>query len=340
MNTLSEFLPNLHNVKGEVQFSRELQWAIPDYTSPPLAAAIEATPKPFDDDSYMEQVRDMIDEDGTCKNDTMGCQILFHPPPEAIESGTVNIGVLFYGGALVDPRSYSVIAHTLSDTYGLPVSVPIFPNDIAFLGCGGTNRLPLAKSAFPFVEKWLLVGHSMGGIGGMTDLWNSQNETASDVGGLVLLGSYINQNGCKDVDFSQTNIPMASVFGELDGIINRTTYDMSLKFLPENDTFFMDVQGGNHGYFGHYNYTLRKSILNQFDGEALIPRGIQTDLSTGAIVHTASRMGISLPSFTRKPSSCDTTEKENETTSSASFSTKAMHTLGMIAIGLVGFFSL
>jgi hypothetical protein len=299
---------------------RQLQSTLPDYTSPPLDIAIEATPELFRDDAYLNKTRDMIGSDGTCNDDITGCQILFPPAPEAVESGTAKLGVLFYGGALIDPRSYSIMAKELSDVHGLAVAVPIFPSDVAYLGCSGTNRLSLAASAFPDVEKWILVGHSMGGIGAQVDLWNARNETDSDLGGLVLMGSYIRQDlGCGAIDFSQTNIPMASVFGELDGLVNRTRFELGQEFLSANDTFFLDVMGGNHGYFGYYDYSLRTAILDQNDGEALIPREIQVDLSIGAIMHVASRMGLPLPSFTIRAAACEDISLDTSTSSCGIF---------------------
>ena len=127
----------------------------------------------------------------------------------------------------------------------------------------------------------------MGGIGAQVDFWNAINEqddpqeqqgvtngtsinTADIVGGLVFLaGSYIRQDfGCGAIDFSQTQIPMASVFAELDGVMNRTRFDIGQEFVSgDGDTLRMlIVYGGNHGLFGHYNYTLRTSILGQNDG--------------------------------------------------------------------------
>ena len=151
-----DLLPILNDYDGgDIYLSGHLQ-TFPDYTSPPLDVAIDATPEVVRDDAYLNQIRDKVDPDnGKCNYDTTGCQILFSPPPEAVESGTVKVGVVFYRGALVDPRSYSVIAKTLSDEYGLAIAIPIFPNNIALLGCNGTDSLSNARSAFPYVEKWV-----------------------------------------------------------------------------------------------------------------------------------------------------------------------------------------
>ena len=282
---------------GGFQSSRHLQ-ELPD-SSPPLKIAIEATPEIFRDDAYLDRIREVA-VNGTCSADITGCQMLFPPAPEAVNSGTAKLGVIFYGGGLVDPRSYSVLAKELSESYGLAVSIPIFDSDIAYLGCPGTGRIPLAAAAFPEVEKWVLAGHSMGGIGAQYDLWNTNNETDHLLGGLVLLGSYIRPGiGCGNITFAQTNIPMASVSGELDGVVNRPRFDEGQAYLSNNDTLLIDVMGGNHGYFGHYDYSLRTLTLGQNDGEAVIPRKVQMDLSIGAIIHVASRMGLPLPSFTK-----------------------------------------
>ena len=146
------------------------------------------------------------------------------------------------------------------------------------------------------------------------------------------MGSYIRQDiGCGAIDFSQTNIPMASAFGEFDGIVNATRFRLGQEFLSANDTFLLDVMGGNHGYFGHYDYSLRTAILNQNDGDALIPREIQIDLSIGAIMHVASRMGLPLPS--KKISAREEVSPDTSTSSSRIF----WHGFGGMTIALATF---
>jgi len=295
---------------------RRLQ--LPDYTSPPLSEALVATPTVFQNETYFDEIRDVVIA-GNCSEDVSHCQMLY-PPPAQVNTDNGRVGIVLYGGALVDPRSYSVMAKSLSENHGMPVAIPIFPNDVAFLGCNGTDRIQFAISAFPDVEKWLLVGHSMGGIGAQVDLWNAINEqdnpqeqqgvkngtsivnTADILGGLVLAGSYISQDiGCGAIDFSQTQIPMAGVFGELDGIVNRTMFDIGQEFVSGDDYFLrMIVDGGNHGFFGHYNYTLRTSILGQNDGVATISRQNQVDLTIAAIVYVASRVRAKLPALVPK----------------------------------------
>ena len=136
------------------------------------------------------------------------------------------------------------------------------------------------------------------------------------IGGMVLLGSYVNPI-CGQ-DFSELNLPTAVVQTELDGVINKTNVQAYSVYLPSNDTFSFEIKGGNHKGFGFYNDTLRTPILGQNDGEATIPEKVQQDLSVGAILHVASRMGLPLPSW----------EKNECTTSSA------LTTISLMAISI------
>jgi hypothetical protein len=308
--------------------------------------ALATTPTSFQNETYFSEIRDVVTA-GNCSEDVSHCQMLY-PPPVQSKIGNNRVGVVLYGGGLVDPRSYSVMANSLSENHGLPVVIPIFPNNVAFLGCNGTDRIQFATSAFPDVEKWVLVGHSLGGIGAQVDFWNAMNEqddqqhTGTIPGGLVLAGSYINQDiGCGEIDFSQTQIPMASAFAELDGVVNRTLFDIGQEFLAGNgNTLKMVLEGGNHGYFGHYNYTLRSTLLGQNDGLATISRDNQVDLTIAAIVHVTSRVRSKLPIFV-----CDEDNSDDTTISHSGASTQndllspVIFSFGIIIVGAAATFS-
>jgi hypothetical protein len=276
---------------------------LPDYTSPPLEEAILFTPPEFRDDAAVDAARDLAAAGNCTVANPTACQMLFPPVQGAIDSGTAKVGVLFYGGALVDPRGYSPIAAKLSQEYGLAVSIPIFDNDLAFSGCD-SGRIPLAAAAFPDIEKWILAGHSFGGIAAQADLWSLMNNNnltfPSSIAGLVLVASYIRQDlGCGDIDFSGTSMPTASIMASLDGIIDQERTTEGRKWLSTNDTFDLDIFGGNHGYFGTYDYSERSTILDQFDGSAMITREVQQDLTMGAIANVAARSSVGLPLWDR-----------------------------------------
>ena len=275
--------------------------SLPDYTSPPTQNAIDATPYPYKDDYVIDYARDASEANLCMELDPSACQIIFEPGYQFEDSSSPSLGVLFYGGALVDPRGYSPLAKDLSERYGMAVSIPIFHNDIAFSGCT-SDRIELARLAFPTVEKWIMAGHSMGGIGVMSEVWSAlsseedESGIADIIGGFALIASYVRQDvGCGATDFTNHSIPTASISGSLDGVINIENWSVGQSLLPKNDSFHMVIPGANHGNFGSYDYSLRKTILGQNDGNATIPKQIQHDLTVTAIMHVVARAGIPLP---------------------------------------------
>jgi hypothetical protein len=278
--------------------SRELQFPLPDFTSPPLQLALKLTPKPYRQDSAVQSARD-LDAVGGCSIDGNRCQIPFPVIDfsEKFRGRESGVGVIFYNGGFVDPRAYSPIATILNDRYGIPVVLPIFSADLAFtFGQCDTNRLDFAKAEFPEVEKWVLAGHSFGGIAAFNDLWSRLNTMDDSAAGLALLASDVgNTFGCGDTDFSDSNIPMAQVLGTNDEVQNRTRAEESAVLNTEDGTFFADVFGANHASFGAYDFELRGTILGETDGEQLVPSNVVWDIAAAAIANVAARTGAALP---------------------------------------------
>jgi len=126
---------------------RTLQ-GIPDYSSPPTEYAISLTPKGYRPNFVIDSGINLAGL-GLCNEpeNFEACQIIFTPPKEFLEHDNSKVGVLFYGGALVDPRGYSPIAHQLSDRYGLPVVIPFFKDNIAFDSTCNLKRVELESAS-------------------------------------------------------------------------------------------------------------------------------------------------------------------------------------------------
>ena len=60
----------------------------------------------------------------------------------------------------------------------------------------------------------------------------------------------------------------------------------------------MTVIGGNHGNFGSYNDTERRTVLGQNDGNPTIPQYLQIDMVVMGIMSVVSRAGVELPNMT------------------------------------------
>lgn len=279
--------------------TRSLQ-SLPDYTSPPLPSAIDATPEAFRSDAAVDAARE-YDAKGLCQtlDDPHACQIIFSPPSSSSKLSNnkgkeEEVGVVFYGGALVDPRGYSPMMTMLSEKYGLSVAVPIFADDLAFkFGTCESGRVALAQQAFPNVTKWVLAGHSFGGLVALNDIWAmvGKKETES-LAGLALIGSYVRQDiGCGEVDFSGWDwLPAASVSASNDGVINMTNFEAGQQWLPSgNNTLTLVIEGANHGQFGTYDDSGRATLLNQTDGVATISTEEQQEQAASAIAYVATR---------------------------------------------------
>eukprot|EP00339_Tiarina_fusa_P022758 CAMPEP_0117058854 /NCGR_PEP_ID=MMETSP0472-20121206/40870_1 /TAXON_ID=693140 ORGANISM="Tiarina fusus, Strain LIS" /NCGR_SAMPLE_ID=MMETSP0472 /ASSEMBLY_ACC=CAM_ASM_000603 /LENGTH=372 /DNA_ID=CAMNT_0004776311 /DNA_START=142 /DNA_END=1260 /DNA_ORIENTATION=- len=326
--TMNEFYPNSYgSMRRELVSARNLQGPPPPtYTSPPTDIAVKATPEAYRSDEVIDAARAKAAM-GRCSPDnddeSSFCHIPFHPDEGAF--GPSKVGVVFFGGAFVDPRGYAPLAKSIAERYGIPVVIPIFTSDISLTpGTCESGRLPMAAAQFQNVEKWILTGHSLGGIAATADAWNSMTNPNATIdfdmlGGLTLLAADVLNFGCGPTDFSNTDFPMALSSATEDEVLNRTRYDLN-RPLSSNATYFLEIYGGNHGQFGSYDDSGRVQALgpSQVDGTAFIPPQVQWDLSTAAIFHVASRSGVPLPqelnitdSPTGVPSASPTTSTTN-----------------------------
>ena len=280
---------------------------LPDYTSPPLPIALDATPEAYRSDDVIDTMRALAGS-GSCSAAENRCHIPF-PTPEGLFDGDSQVGVVFYPGGLVDPRGYSVIANILTTRYGLPTVIPVFNSDLAFtFGTCDSGRLDLAKAEFPQVEKWVLAGHSFGGIGAMSDMWSRWNDGDESAAGLAMLAADIRPDvGCGFIDFSDVDLPMASVTGSVDGVLNFTRWEANTVYFS-NATQMLGIFGGTHDQFGAYDDSERFALLGQTDGQPLIPESIQWDLTAASIASVASRTGVPMPVRKEMAASVSSTE--------------------------------
>ena len=267
------------------------QAAAPDFfTSPPTQEA-KAAAEPCGEACV--SVARAYAAKGLCSlPEAAGCQMVFLPQSETFPAA--KTGVIFYPGALVDPRAYAPLARELADGYSLPTVVPIFAEDLAN-DCDG-SRAELAARAVPGVRFWVMAGHSLGGDVAAQALraWLSSSRTDAkrSIGGLALLGSYLNTEpscGRPPLDLSRMPLSAAIVEATNDHIVNRSRLAAGAHLLPPAEYVFqMNVTGGNHSQFGSYDPSNRPGPLGP-DGNATIPEAVQRGLSAAAIADVAAR---------------------------------------------------
>jgi dienelactone hydrolase len=148
--------------------------------------------------------------------------------------GSAEFGVVFFPGALVDPRAYLALLRPLAEDGRLVVVVKP-PFGVALL-----STATAALDAHPEVTRWAVGGHSLGGVAAATAAGSDQR-----VGGVFFWASYPNR------DLSRAPLVAASVVGDRDTVINQFRFDEARTQLPP-DTAYTVVPGAVHAFFGDY----------------------------------------------------------------------------------------
>jgi len=146
-------------------------------------------------------------------------------------------GLVFYPGARVEARAYADILKPAVDA-GVLVVILKTPLNLSLLD-GNQARGAIAKH--PDISTWTVGGHSLGGVSASSFALGNQ-----DVDGLLLYASYP-----LDSMRDRSGLEVLSISGSEDGLSTPAKIDASRELLPLNSTF-VEVQGGNHAFFGSY----------------------------------------------------------------------------------------
>lgn len=139
-------------------------------------------------------------------------------------------GVVFYPGALVDPRAYLALLRPLAEA-GHVVVVVKPPLGVALLA--GPPPFPDGP------QRWVVGGHSLGGAAAAMHVDDPR------VAGLLLWAAY------PASDLSGSALPVLSVSGDQDGLATPADIAASRAQLPPG-TRYVVVAGGLHAFFGDY----------------------------------------------------------------------------------------
>ena len=170
-------------------------------------------------------------------------------------------GVIFYPGGKVDHTAYEPLMRALAERGILAVLVRM-PHNLAVLKSNAADGI---AEQFPEVERWYMAGHSLGGSMAASYIAKHQGE----FDGLILLAAY------STADLSASGLEVASIYGSLDGVMNRDKYGEYLVNLP-TDLFETVIDGGNHAGFGMYGE-------QKGDGKATLTATDQIELTAEII---------------------------------------------------------
>ena len=155
-------------------------------------------------------------------------------------TGEPTRGVIVYPGANCDIRGYAPLLKPIAGAGYLVVAVSM-PFDFAIFAPDSATDV---REAYPFIEEWVLVGHSMGGAMAGRYAFHHEQELA----GLVFWDSY----PPKPNDLSDSSLPIMHIHrGTLDGAPPQKFQDM--RHLFPGDSRWVAIPGGIHMYFGSFN---------------------------------------------------------------------------------------
>ena len=167
-----------------------------------------------------------------------------------------DTALIFYPGAKIEYTSYLPLMNGLA-ARGVDAYLVEMPFNLAFLGSNSADDIIKNSNH----SHHILAGHSLGGA--MAAKYSSSH----NVDGLVLLAAYPSD---------EVKIPVLSVYGSNDKILNLKTYNDSKSLIKDNFTENI-INGGNHGQFGNCGFL-------KGDGNATVNTTVQQKQTSDYII--------------------------------------------------------
>lgn len=212
-------------------------WAWPILVRPPLVLGQDAIT-----DAASARVAVSLE-------DAAGRTIVARPPAGVTDR---NLLVIVYPGGLVRPQAYEWLARALAADGYLTV-IPEFSFDLAVTDA---DRAEVLITHYGQGRTVVLAGHSLGGA--MAAQYAAAH--SDTIAGLILFAAYPGDGA----DLSTTGLPVLSLIGEHDQVVNAAAREAAWSRLP-SDTRRGTITGAVHAFFGRYG-------PQQGDGVPTVPR--------------------------------------------------------------------
>lgn len=181
-------------------------------------------------------------------------------------------GFVFYPGAMIDPKAYAPMAHSLAEN-GYSVYIVKLPFRSASLFDQEETVVERTRQIFDTdhdIEKWVVGGHSRGGAIASRFAYNNTDRLS----GLILIGTSHPKEDA--FDLSATGLLVMKIYATQDGLASVSEVVDTGVYLPDN-TIWVEIDGGNHAQFGYYGTQLG-------DKRAEISREKQQEITVSAIL--------------------------------------------------------
>ncbi|MCC8046846.1 MAG: alpha/beta hydrolase [Clostridium sp.] len=151
--------------------------------------------------------------------------------------GDTGVGFIIFTGAKVDEPGYAYIAGQLHEE-GHTV---VIPNQIFTMSAFGTNHAIEIMKEHTEINKWILVGHSLGGM----PVSRVAEQAPEYLTGIVYLASYAFS------DLSGLDFPALRITADHDGVMNNERMENYAHNLPTGSET-VELEDANHRGFGGY----------------------------------------------------------------------------------------
>jgi len=160
-----------------------------------------------------------------------------------------DTGVILYPGGRIDPRGFAPLARAIA-AEGYLVVVPTMRLNIAALS---PDRASEAIATWPDIHRWVLAGHSIGGV--MAAKY--AHDHPKQITGLVIWAAYPDNN----TDLSGRELPVTVIYASEDDALAQPARVEARRHLLPAHTRWVLIEGGDHHQFGSYEVTGPRSAL-------------------------------------------------------------------------------
>ena len=179
-------------------------------------------------------------------------------------------GIVFFPGSPVEPAAYAPLLRSTAER-GYTALLVELPRRGVLGGADGPEVLARARAAIasvPTVSRWVVAGHSRGGVVACM----AARDGFPGLAGLVLIGT----SHPRDFSLAQLRVPVTRIFGTRDTVADEYRLEATRVNLPAS-TRFVRIDGGNHSQFGSYGF-------GPGDWPATISREAQQQITRNAIL--------------------------------------------------------
>lgn len=156
------------------------------------------------------------------------------------DAGT-TVGLVYYPGALVDPRAYADRLHRIAER-GYAVYLVKMPLNLAVLGL---NRADGVITDHPAITAWAIGGHSLGGAMACSYV---KSDAAHKITALLFHAAYC--DGSANIA-DRSDLLVGSLYATNDGLATPAKIAATRNLLPPS-TRLIEIVGSVHAYFGDY----------------------------------------------------------------------------------------